>query len=274
MVLGLFLQSLATHRRFVLSMLTQDQASESAVGGELPTFPTALRGYDKTHVDVFVHEQHSRLAAERERADQAERAAEESRNQPPATFEHLGAEAAKVLEQAGNSATVLLQEARARGESVVEEARAQAAELIKTAQERQSQIEEARRQTADAAADEGKQILAKANDEAQRVRSQAEEEARSRLAEVHEGIERARQQAEAELQARASEIERLGDHRDRLRDDLARAYHDLGRVLARSARSDAEASDQVQVASAGQEEPVPVAAEPGDVEPSPTTEER
>jgi peptidoglycan DL-endopeptidase RipA len=241
-------------------MMTQDQASESAVGNGEPMFPTALRGYDKQAVDVFIHEQRSRLAAERERADQAERESEEmKRTQAPATFEHLGVQAAKVLEQAGNSATVLIEEARASGEKVIEEARAKAGELLQAAQQQQAQMEEAGKQALADAASQGEQIVAKAREDADQLRRHAEDDAKTRLADVEESIRRAHDQGQAEQQSMASEIERLTTHRNRLREELTRAYHDLGRVLTRAADNDAQAVGPVH---AQEEEPSLVAGRP------------
>lgn len=235
-----------------MSMMTQDQASESAVGTGEPLFPTALRGYDRQAVDIFIQEQRSRLAAERERADQAEREAEQSkRNAAPATFEHLGIQAAKVLEQAGNSATVLIEEAKASGEKIIEEARARAGELIQGAQQQQAQLEEQGRQALADAAAQGEQIVAKAQEDAGQLRRHVEEEAKSRLAEVQDSIKQAQEQAASEQRGMTLEIERLTTHRNRLREEMTRAYHDLGRVLARAADNDVQAAQ----GSGDQEQP-------------------
>src|SRR6266542_5230882 len=125
-----------------MSVLEQDTTSESSAGVDMPSFPVVMRGYDRQQVHAFVLEQASRLAAERRRADSTERAVAQlrhelaaSKNQPPPSFEHLGAEAAKVLEQAGNSAKLLVEEARSRGEAIVHEAETEAAELIEKAQQ-------------------------------------------------------------------------------------------------------------------------------------------
>ena len=98
---------------------------------ETPDFPVALRGYDRQQVDAYVGQLRSLLADERYRAKgNAERYAllqqELAKLKKPElpSFDHLGAEAARVLEQAGHGAKVLMEEARARCEVLIQEAKA------------------------------------------------------------------------------------------------------------------------------------------------------
>ena len=94
-----------------MSVVEQGPMSNQDAEVGLPEFPVALRGYDRQQVDAFLKDLSIRVTAERRRAEQAERAAAQMRaelaglrNQPPPSFEHLGAEAGRVLEQAREAA--------------------------------------------------------------------------------------------------------------------------------------------------------------------------
>ncbi|HKF17548.1 MAG TPA: DivIVA domain-containing protein [Candidatus Dormibacteraeota bacterium] len=98
-----------------------------------PSFSVVMRGYDRHQVAFFVEDMAQRLADQRRRADETAGAMAEMRleiaalkNQPPPSFEHLGAEAARVLEQAGGSARLLVEEAESRAGTIIEKAEAEA----------------------------------------------------------------------------------------------------------------------------------------------------
>src|SRR2546423_4216812 len=99
-----------------MSVVEQGAASNPEAEIGIPELPVGLRGYDRQQVDMFLKDLSIRVTAERRRAEQAERAAVQMRaelaglrNQPPPSFEHLGAEAGRVLEQAGGSAKLLVE---------------------------------------------------------------------------------------------------------------------------------------------------------------------
>jgi DivIVA domain-containing protein len=213
----------------------------------VPEFPISMRGYDRQQVDVFVQDLSVRLTAERRRAAEAERAAAQLRaevatlrNQPPPSFEHLGAEAGRVLQAAGNSAKVLIEEARSRGESMVEEAEAQATALIRQAEARAAELEDQAQDTLHQAASERERILSEATHSVEEARRRADEEARTALREAQDAAERTRQQAMNEQAVMQADTERLQESRDRMLDYLGRIHSDLGSLLAEAVHADAE----------------------------------
>ncbi len=223
-----------------MSVLEPDAVSMPSAGGvDLPSFPIVMRGYDRQQVRAFVDQLRSYLADERHRREQAEQAVsrlqaevERSRNPAPPSFEHLGAEAARVLEQAGASATLLLDEARARGRAIVEEAEGEAAELIGQAEERVTKMNEA---ASDALSDAGAQrdrMLTEAGEEAERLRARADDDAHNALEQAREEAERIQHAAVAERGAMEAETDRLRESRDRMVEFLSRIHSDLGGVLA------------------------------------------
>ncbi|HKF16481.1 MAG TPA: hypothetical protein VKF14_04700 [Candidatus Dormibacteraeota bacterium] len=116
-----------------MSALVPVIASESDDYVSPPSFSVVMRGYDRQQVEFFVEDMAQRLADQRRRADETAGAMAQMRleiaalkNQPPPSFEHLGAEAARVLEQAGGSARLLVEEAESRADTIVQRAEAEA----------------------------------------------------------------------------------------------------------------------------------------------------
>ena len=206
---------------------------------KLPNFPVVMRGYDRQQVQAFLQDLASRLAVERRRADDSERALAQMRldiaaaqNPPPLSFEHLGSEAGRVLEQAGKSAKLLVHEAKARGEELVREAETEAAELIEKAEQRSAELDQGAQARLNQATGEHDRILAEAESEAEQLRGRAEEEARTALAAAHEESERIRQQVVDEQSVMAAQTQRLRESRDQTLDYLGRIHSDLGGLLA------------------------------------------
>jgi cell division septum initiation protein DivIVA len=229
-----------------MSAVEPGTTSRSEAEISVPEFPAGIRGYDRQQVDIFVRDLAVRLTAERRRAEHADRTAAQLRaevaslrNQPPPSFEHLGAEAARVLEQAGLSAKLLVEEARNRGQAVVEEAEGQAAELIEQAERRASDLEGEARQTLEAAANERDRIVAEARQAVDEVRSEAEEVARTALERARGEADDMRQKAISEQAVMQAETDRLRDSRERMLEYLGRIHEDLGVLLGEAAQADA-----------------------------------
>jgi len=236
-----------------MSALEPATASESNARVKLPNFPVVMRGYDRQQVQAFFQDLASRLAAERRRADETERALAQMRlevaaahNQPPPSFEHLGSEAAKVLEQAGKSAKLLVQEAKSRGEALVREAEAEAAELIEKAEQRGAELDEAARARLNEATAEHDGMVAEAAAEAEQLRSRAEEEARTALAGAHAESGRIRQQVIDEQSFMAAQTERLRESRDQMLDYLGRIHSNLGGLLAEAVEAPSAVAEAAQ----------------------------
>jgi cell division septum initiation protein DivIVA len=231
-----------------MSLVEHGAGQKPDVEVGVPDFPiTMMRGYDRQQVDVFVQDLSVRLTAERRRAEQAERALAQLRsevvglrNPEPPSFEHLGAEAGRVLEQAGNSAKLLVEEARNRGLSMVEEAREHAAALIERAEGRVADLEAEAAETLNQAAAERERILAAATQSVEEARRHADEEVRAALRQAQESAERTLHAAMSEQAAMQADTARLRDARDRMLDYLGRINSDLGSLLAEAVQGDAE----------------------------------
>lgn len=202
----------------------------SATGIEIdpPDFPIVVRGYDRHQVNAYLQSIVSRLAAEHDRATQAEQAA--ANNQPP-TFEHLGAEAMKVLKLAGQSGEVLVEQAKKRGETIVREAEDQAADLLEEAKQRAERLHAAARGTLREAADERDRILTEAHEQGEEIRALAEDDARATLEEAQSASQRMWQTVRDECTAMQAETKRLQELRDRMMEHLTYVRTELNSSL-------------------------------------------
>src|SRR5512132_1143749 len=124
------------------------EATTELNNADAPRFPVVMRGYDRWQVDTRFAELAIQLERERQRADEVEARLVDARgeldavhNQPPPSFQHLGAEAAKLLEQAGESADRLLAEARDRAEAISAEAEQRAQTIVVEAERRSEELE-------------------------------------------------------------------------------------------------------------------------------------
>jgi cell division septum initiation protein DivIVA len=198
-------------------------------GIDPPEFPVVVRGYDRQRVNAYLQSMVSRLSAEHDRAVQAEQAA--TNNQPP-TFEHLGAEAMKVLELASGSAELLVAQARRRGETIVEDAEGQAADLFEETKQRAERLHAAARGTLTEAANERDRILAEANDLASQIRTQAADDAKAMLEEAQAASQRMWEKVRDECSAMQAETERLQALHDRTMEHLSRVRIGLDSLLA------------------------------------------
>ncbi|HEX9343260.1 MAG TPA: hypothetical protein VF995_06555 [Actinomycetota bacterium] len=222
-----------------MSVFEPDTTDRSRDATELPNFPVVLRGYDRQQVTAYVEELAANLEGERQRADQAERHMAQmqleispARNQPPPTFEHLGAQAARVLEQAGMSAERLVEEAQVRADGIVADAQAQSSDLVDAAEQQAEQLD---REAAQRLAEAGRQrdrMLAAAEHDAEQVRAGADADARRMLAEARTLAERIRREAEEERAATEAEADQLQDIHDSLLRHLSQVHGELGDVLA------------------------------------------
>ena len=215
------------------------------IGIDPPEFPVVVRGYDRQRVNAYLQSMVSRLAAEHDRAVQAEQAA--TNNQPP-TFEHLGAEAIKVLELASGSAELLVAQARRRGEKIVEDAQGQAADLFEETKQRAERLHAAARGTLTEAANERDTILAEANDQASQIRRQAEDDARAMFEEAQSASQRVWEKVRYECTAMQAETERLQTLRNRTMQHLTRVQTELDSLMLRPPEDESDAPSVRDVA--------------------------
>lgn len=216
-----------------MSALEPGSASEPVDPVGQPTFPVVMRGYDRRQVQAFIESLSARLASESQRADQMERAIAQMRlevaalkHQPPPSYDHLGAGAARLFEEAGSSAKLLVEDARSRSKSIVHEAEAAAAQLIRTAEQRAAELEQS-------AVGERERMLAEAEEEREALRQKVLDDHAAMIAET----------------------ERLWQYRDWLVQYLGQAYSYLATLMA-----EAPIEEQPE-AAAGLEEEIAVAGE-------------
>jgi vacuolar-type H+-ATPase subunit H len=213
-----------------MSVFEPHTTATSATGIEidLPDFPIVVRGYDRHQVNAYVQSIVSRLAAERDRATQAEQAAA---NDEPPTFEHLGAEAMKVLKLAGQSGEALVEQAKKHGETIVQEAEGQAADVLEKAKQQAERLHAAALGTLREAADERDRILTEAREQGEEIRTLAEDDARSTLEEAQSASERMWQTVNDECTAMQAETKRLRELRDRMMEHLTYVRTELNSSL-------------------------------------------
>jgi cell division septum initiation protein DivIVA len=193
-----------------------------------PDFPVVVRGYDRQRVNAYVQNLVARLTTEHDRAAEAEKAAA---NRQPPTFEHLGAEAMKVLELASGSADMLVAQAKQRGETIIEDAEGQAADLFEEAKQRAERLHAAARGTLSEAADERDRILAEANEQGLQIRTQAEDDASAMLEGARSESESLWQTVRDECSAIQAETQRLQALRERTMEHLTRVQTELDSLL-------------------------------------------
>jgi cell division septum initiation protein DivIVA len=232
---------------------------------ETPDFPVAMRGYDRQRVDAFVDGLRSLLAEERQRGKenagtyaQLQQEVANLKKQEPPSFEHLGAEAARVLEQAGQGARVLMHETQAKCDALVQEAKDAAAQVGQHATQQAAQVEAAARKTIDDATTERDRILARAEEAAERLRVQVEEEAHKALEQARKEMARVRKESENERLALEGEIGRLRQARDQIREQLSRVHADVGHLLGGAVSANPEGSTRPEQPS---QPPTPPAVE-------------
>jgi vacuolar-type H+-ATPase subunit H len=214
------------------------EATTELNNADAPRFPVVMRGYDRWQVDTRFAELAIQLERERQRADEVEARLAEARreleavsNQPPPSFQHLGAEAAKLLEQAGESADRLLSEARERAEAVSADAEQRATTVVAEAERRTAELERNSSSVVSDAEAQAEAIRADAMGIAERERARAEEESRVILAEARDATNMVWQEAQRERVAVEGEIERLDRLRREVLTQLAQVRSQLAAVL-------------------------------------------
>jgi chromosome segregation ATPase len=221
-------------------VVTNYEASEAAAAKAraiAARFTVGMRGYDRAQVETRLAELMAQLDQSRRRADKAEQALTKAEAEVDAvrslkpSFEHLGAEAAKILEQAGSSAESMLGDARDRGRKAIAEAEATAAERLAAAEARAADLERAARKTLEDAKAEGARIEDEARKAGEQTRSIATEEARTVLAEARDATNVIWQEFQRERVILEGEIERLSALRWDLVNWMERIRGQLDQVL-------------------------------------------
>jgi vacuolar-type H+-ATPase subunit H len=227
------------------------EATTELNNADAPRFPVVMRGYDRWQVDTRFAELAIQLERERQRADEVEAKLADARgeldavhNQPPPSFQHLGAEAAKLLEQAGESADRLVAEARERAEAISAEAEQRARTIVAEAEGRAEELERNSSSIVADAEAQAEAVRADAMGIAERERARAEEESRVVLTEARDATNMVWQEAQRERVAVEAEIERLDQLRREVLGQLARVRGQLALVLDEADELDEDELDE------------------------------
>jgi DNA repair exonuclease SbcCD ATPase subunit len=226
-----------------MSQSTESLASSDETGGHAG-FETALRGYDKRQVDLYVahsDNQLQSLTAERERSMgqmrnmashiqhlQAELA--ELQNRPPqvdkASFRHLGpiidqmfALAEKQSEQIVSAATQRAANLQTEAEKLLADAREQDKKLRSEAAAAYEQAEQEAKRINDESAQQAKDAQA----ELEAMREKA-------LAQVQEQVEAARARAQQEFQARRQALVQLQEQVESAQQRLTQSHQNAAKL--------------------------------------------
>lgn len=239
------------------SILTKDDNGH----GEPPAFPVVMRGYDRRHVQEFIENLSSMLAAERRRADETERAVAKLRlevsalEQQSPSYDHLGVEAGRLLEHAASSARQLVEDAQARAEQVMEGAQASAAEVIRAAEQRGASLEQAASDQLAKTMSDRDRTLAEATVDAEQIRARAVDQAKAAIVQVHADAEGIRDKVVLDHSDMVVETEQLRESRDWLVQYLSRVHEYLAGLIVempdinQAANSEGLAKDPPQTAA-------------------------
>jgi DivIVA domain-containing protein len=193
-----------------------------------PSFPAAVRGYDRHAVDRYV-ERVNRLIAELQVS-----------GSPKAAVRHA-------LDRVGEQTSGILQHARETAEEITASAREEAEEMTARAKaEAQDITTDAQRQASDATArakgdadellagarTEADKLLARAKDQSETTLARARAEAESRAGQLEEQIASLREDAEARMRALQADIAAISDERQTLLDELRRIAARVEAVVA------------------------------------------
>ncbi len=206
------------------------------------SFATAVRGYDRREVDVYV-----------ERVNQAIAELEVSRS-PQAAVRHA-------LDRVGQQTSSVLQRAREVAEELAATALAEAEQTTGRARdEADATVEDARMQA--------HKLRAQSKEQADEILAQARAEAKERLQRSEEQLKALQDQAEVRLHELEVKTDGASDALRRVLEDLHRTAVELEKVASgasdRLERSQPERSRQARVGKAGSQPQATREAEAGD----------
>lgn len=199
-----------------------------------PSFPAAVRGYDRRAVDTYV-ERINGLIAELQVS-----------GSPPAAVRHaldrVGEQTSGILQHARGTAEEITTSAREEAEDTTARAKAEAQDITTGAQGQASDTMARASAEADelvaSARTEADAILARANHQSENTLARARIEAEARVRQVEEEIASLRNDAEARMRALQADVAAVSDERHTLLEDIRRIAARLEAVVA-----DAEATE-------------------------------
>jgi DivIVA domain-containing protein len=193
-----------------------------------PSFPAAVRGYDRRAVDSYV-ERVNGLIAELQVS-----------GSPPAAVRHaldrVGEQTSGILQHARETAEEITKSAREEAEETTARAKAEAQDITTGAQGQASEAIARASNEADElvarARTEADQILARANEQSEHTLAQARVEAEERTRLVEQEIASLREDAEARIRSLQADIAAISNERRTLLDDVRRMAAHLEAIVA------------------------------------------
>jgi DivIVA domain-containing protein len=182
------------------------------------SFPWAVRGYDRSAVDVYVEEVNAAIAEL------------EVRSSPRAAVRHA-------LEQVGEQTSGILQRARETAEEITVTARREADEITERAKAEAGEMVVHASTEVDRAASEAATVTARARAEAEGILAEARAEAEKLLARTRDEADALQEDAQARVRELHAEIAETWRKRRELLDDVrgiaARLQDEASRAAAR-----------------------------------------
>jgi DivIVA domain-containing protein len=202
-----------------------------------PSFPTAVRGYDRRAVDAYV-ERINGLIAELQVSGSPRAAVRHA-------LDRVGEQTSGILQHARGTAEEITTSAREEAEETTARAKAEAQDITTAAQGQASDTiarasAEADELVASARA-EADAILARANDQSENTLARARIEAEARVRQVEEEIASLRNDAEARMRALQADVAAISDERHALLEDIRMIAARLEAVVADAEPTEDEA---------------------------------
>jgi DivIVA domain-containing protein len=193
-----------------------------------PSFPAAIRGYDRRAVDTYVERVNGLIAELRVSGS------------PPAAVRHaldrVGEQTSGILQHARETAEEITASAREEAEETTARGKAEAQDITAGAQGQAGDAISRARNEADelvaGARAEADQILARANDQSDNTLARARVEAEERSRQAEEEIASLREDAEARMRSLQADIAAISNERRALLDDIRRIAARLEAIVA------------------------------------------
>jgi DivIVA domain-containing protein len=193
-----------------------------------PSFPAAIRGYDRRAVDAYV-EQVNGLIAELQISGSPQAAVRHA-------LDRVGEQTSGILQHARATAEEITTSAREEAEATTTRAKAEAQDITTGAQNQARDAISGAKNEADellaSANSEAEDIVARANDQADNMLVQARVEAEQRARQVEQEIASLREDAEAQMRSLQADIAAISDKRRTLLDDIRRIAARLEAIAA------------------------------------------
>jgi cell division septum initiation protein DivIVA len=212
-----------------------------------PSFPAAVRGYDRRAVDTYV-ERVNTLIAELQVSGSPQAAVRHA-------LDRIGEQTSGILQRTRETAEEITTSAREEAEETTARAKAEAQDITTDAQRLASDAISRASAEADelvaAARTEADEILARANDQSENTLARARVQAEARVRQVEQEIASLREDAAARMLSLNADIAAISDERRTLLDEIRQIAARLQAIVA-----DAEpAEDATPPESQGTPEP-------------------